>query len=63
MFVTSYLGTNTVVGYRAEYNVVIMQSSTVRVCTVVIDEVCPFLGVILKPLGLELFKERFIKVS
>lgn len=52
LFVASDLCTDAVICYRTIHNVVIMQSPAIGFCTMVIDEMCPFLRIILKPLDL-----------
>ena len=61
LFVTRYLGTNAVVCYRAIHDVVIMQSPTIGICSMVINEVCPLFSIILKPLYLKLLEKRLVK--
>ena len=56
-----YLRTDAVVGYRTIDDVVVVKRQAVGLCSVVIDEVRPFLSIFLESLITELSKERLVE--
>ena len=59
---TGYLCADAVVGYRAIDDVVVVERQAMRLGAVVVDEVRPFLGVLLEALAAELPEERFVEL-
>ena len=57
----SNLCANAVVGYRTINDIIVVKSTTLWIGAMIVNKVCPLLGVFLETFVTELFEEIFIK--
>ena len=62
MFVARYLCADAIVGDGAIDDVLVMKRLALWLCAVVIDEVCPFLGIFLEAFITELLEKRLVEL-